>query len=195
MHVKSAFFLVGVMIFVQMVLFAQLMEKNDQKWNIALKDIDARITNHQNTIIEVEREIAIMEKNKRNVPSAIIEGVKDPEKKFLQFMDYLENSELANMEGTYKVSSKPTIKYRPVPLQKTDFTIQFQFINAKKMETVLGYLLDQQKEYPLKVNRLEIQRIPKKKPQVYLEVSLLLPAKIQDSPMQNDDTGRKSIGG
>ncbi len=194
MLVKSSFFLVGVLIFIQMILYAQLREKNDQTWSTALKNIEARITDHQNNIITDKQKIKKMERTKSNVPIAILEGVKDPEKKFLQFMDYLDNSELASMQGTYTIASKPTIKYRPVPLQKTDFAIRFEFINAKKLESVLGYLLNQQQEYPLKVNRLEIQRVPKSKPQVYLEVSLLLPAKIQDSQAKQD-TGSNEIGG
>ena len=194
MRFKIFIFLIGVLALSQMIMYAQILKKNDQQWNAALKDIDARITNHKNDIINTEQQVKKMEKNKSNVPTAIIEGVKDPETKFLQFMDYLENSELGSMEGSYHIAAKPTIKYKPVPLQKTDFEIQFQFFNAAKLESVLGYLLDQQQEYPLKVNRLEIKRVPKKKPEVYLDVSLLLPAKIQDSQLKQD-TGSKSIGG
>lgn len=194
MRVKSAFFLVGIMILIQMSLYMRLMEHNDQKWTAALKNIDARITNHHNDIITAKQEIKIMEKNKDNVPIAILEGVKDPEKKFLQFMDYLDNSEIRSLQGTYKVAANPTIELRPVPLQKTDFIIQFQFESVAKLESVLNYLLEDQQEYPLKVSRLEIQRVAKKKPQVYLEVSLLLPAVIKDSKMIQH-TGSKAIGG
>ena len=194
MRVKLFIFLVGVLALSQMIIYAQILKKNNQQWDAALKDIDIRITNHKNDIINAQQQVKVMERNKRNVPIAIIEGVKDPEKKFLQFMDYLDNSELGSMLGSYNIAAKPTIKYQPVPLQKTDFVIQFQFINPMKLESVLGYLLDQQQEYPLKVNRLGIKRVPKNKPQVYLDVSLLLPAKIQDSQLKQD-TGSKAIGG
>jgi len=194
MRVKLILFFVGVLVLSQMIIYAQILNKNDQQWNVALQDIDARITNHKNDIITARQQVKIMERNKRNVPVAIIEGVKDPEKKFLQFLDYMDNSELGSMQGSYSIAAKPTIKYQPVPLQKTDFTIQFQFIKPTKLESILGYLLDQQQEYPLKVNRLEIKRVPKNKPQVYLDVSLLLPAKIQDSQLKQD-TGSKEIGG
>ena len=194
MRVKLFIFLVGVLALSQMIIYAQILKKNNQQWDAALKDIDIRITNHKNDIINAQQQVKVMERNKRNVPIAIIEGVKDPEKKFLQFMDYLDNSGLGSMLGSYNIAAKPTIKYQPVPLQKTDFVIQFQFINPMKLESVLGYLLDQQQEYPLKVNRLEIKRVPKNKPQVYLDVSLLLPAKIQDSQLKQD-TGSKAIGG
>lgn len=194
MRLKILLFLVGVLALSQMIIYAQILKKNDQQWNTALKAIDVRITNHKNDIISAEQQVKIMEINKRNVPVAIIEGVEDPEKKFLQFMDYLDNSELGSMQGSYHIAAKPTIRYQPVPLQKTDFEIQFQFINPTKLESVLGYLLDQQQDYPLKVNRLEIKRIPKSKPEVYLDVSLLLPAKLKDSQLKQD-TGSKAIGG
>lgn len=194
MRLKLAIFLVGILVLSQIILYTNLMDQNDQKLDMAIKELDFRITNRTNDTISTEQQVKIMEQNKNTIPLAIIEGVKDPEKKFLEFMDYLDNSELGTMQGTYDVSAKPTIQAQPVPLQKTDFAIQFQFINAKKLESVLGYLLDQQQEYPLRVNHLSIKRIPKRKPEVYLDVSLLLPAKIQESNV-TQGTGSKASGG
>ena len=99
MRLKLFLFLVGVLALSQVILYAQVLKKNDQKWDAALKNIDARITNHKNDIIVAEQQVNVMEKNKSNVPQAILEGVKDPEKKFLEFMDYLDNSELGTHAG------------------------------------------------------------------------------------------------
>ena len=41
------------------------------------------------------------------------------------------------MQGSYDIAAKPTIKYEPVPLQKTDFEIQFQFINPQNWNLFL----------------------------------------------------------
>lgn len=193
MRVKLFLFLVGVLVLTQMLLYTQILIKNDLQLKTALKEIEVAITLHQDDIIRVGQSVKIMERNKRNVPVAILEGVQDPEKKFLDFMDYLDNSELGTMQGSYNIVKKPTIESKPVPLQKTDFTIQFQFLNPSKLESVLGYLLSQQQDYPLRVNMLEIKRVPNNKPQVYLDVSLLLPAKLQGL-QKNNSTGGKEIG-
>ena len=178
MRVKLFIFLLGVLLLTQMILFLQLYKENERKWEAALKDLDARITAHQSEIIETERRVKAMENALGNVPDAIRKGVEDPEKNFLKFMDYLDNSELSLMHGSYDISSEPTIIYKPVPLQKTDFFIQFEFENPRRLESVLGYLLNQQQDYPLNVNRLEITRRAGHKPLVELEISLLLPPKI-----------------
>ena len=141
-----------------------------------------------------------MEKGKKSIPETILKGVEDPEGKFLMFMDYLDKSELGNMSGSYDISAEPLIKNTPVPLQQTDFHLQFQFEDVTKLEMVLSYLLDQKGEktgypdYPLKVNRLKIERVPGSKPKVDLDVSLLLPAQIEDSDT-NQHIGSGSIGG
>lgn len=194
MKVKIFIFFIGLLVLSQMLLYARILDQNEQKWKAALKEIDIRITNHKNDIVSTQQAVKTMELNKNTIPTAILEGVEDPERKFLQFMDYLDNSELGSMEGSYDISAKPIIKSKPVPLQQTDFAIQFQFINAAKLESVLGYLLDQQRDYPLKVSRLEIRRVPGQKPKVDLDVSLLLPAKILGSQM-TQDTGGKTIDG
>lgn len=194
MKLKIFIFFIGALAFTQMLLYARMLDHNDQEWKAALKEIDGRITNHKNDIVDTQLSVQVMEKNMKTVPTAIIEGVADPEKKFLEFMDYLENSELKYMEGSYDISAEPFIKKEPVPLQQTDFAIQFEFKNAQKLESVLGYLLDEQRDFPLKVNRLEIRRVPGNKPKVNLDVSLMLPAKILDSQV-NQNTGSKSIGG
>ncbi len=194
MKLKIFLFFIGALVLTQMLLYARMLDHNDQKWKAALREIDGHITNHRNDIVATQLSVQAMEKNMKTIPTAIIEGVADPEKKFLEFMDYLDNSELGYMEGSYDISAKPIIKSKPVPLQQTDFAIHFEFINAQKLESVLGYFLDQQRDYPLKVNRLEIIRVPGNKPKVNLDVSLLLPAKILDSQV-NQNTGSKSIGG
>ena len=194
MKVKIFLFIIGVLALTQMLLYSRLLDDNEEKWNAALKDVDSQITNHKNDTISTQLVVRSMGKNIKTIPTAILEGVADPEKKFLQFMDYLDNSELGSMKGSYKISAKPIIKYKPVPLQQTDFAIQFQFVNAQKLESVLGYFLDQQRDYPLKVNRLEIMRVPGNIPKVNLDVSLLLPAKILGSEV-NPNKGSKSIDG
>ncbi len=194
MLTKLLLFFIGVLALIQLLLYNQILQKNDRQWSVALKEVDAAITAHQNDIIKAQQAVTVMEKNMSNVPATILEGVKDPEKKFLDFMDYLENSDIEKLHGSYKIANKPTIKYKPVPLQKTDFVIEFQFSTPEKLESVLGYLLNQQQEYPLHVNKLEIKRIPKKKPEVFLDVSLLLPAKLQRL-QKNNVTGSKAIGG
>ena len=194
MKVKIFLFIIGVLALTQMLLYSRMVDDNEAKWKAALKDVDAQITNHKNDILSTQLLVRSMEKKMKTIPTAISEGVADPEKKFLQFMDYLDNSELGSMKGSYEISAKPIIKYKPVPLQQTDFAIQFQFVNAQKLESVLGYFLDQQRDYPLKVNRLEIMRVPGNIPKVNLDVSLLLPAKILGSEV-NPNKGSKSIGG
>lgn len=194
MKYRIFLFFIGVLVLSQMLMYARMLDNNEQKWKAALREIDGHITNHRNEIVAAQLAVQTMEKNMKTIPNAILEGVADPEKKFLQFMDYLDNSELGSMEGSYDIAAKPIIKAKPVPLQQTDFAIQFQFINAQKLESVLGYFLDQQRDYPLKVNRLEIRRVPGNKPKVNLDVSLLLPAKIL-SPEVNQGSGSKSIGG
>ncbi len=194
MKLKIFLFFIGLLILTQMVLYASLLDKNDQKWKAAVGEIDLYITNHKNDIITTQLTVHAMEREKETVPTTILEGVADPEKKFLEFMDYLDNSQLGPMEGSYDISAKPIIKSKPVPLQQTDFAIRFEFSDAQKLESVFAYLLEQQRDYPLKVNRLEILRVPGNKPKVNLDVSLLLPAKILGSEFKNN-TGSASSGG
>jgi hypothetical protein len=194
MKTKILLFFLGVLILAQMQIYMQIREKNEKTWTKALNELTYRITNQKNEIISTEQAVLRMEKDKESIPQTILDGVKDPEGKFLEFMDYLDRSELSSLDGSYEISADPVIKSQPVPLQQTDFHIQFQFANAKKLESILGYLLEKQRDYPLKVNRLNITRVPGKKPKADLEVSLLLPAKILNSET-NKDSGGESIGG
>lgn len=192
MKLKIFIIFISVLTLSQIYLYKEMLESNEQKWKIAIKELDGQISIRNNDIVATELSIQVMKKNMETIPDTIIKGVEDPEKKYLDFLDYIDKSELESMQGSYAISAKPIIKYKPVPLQQTDFAIQFQFMNAQKLESVFGYLLDQQRDYPLKVNRLEIVRVPGNKPKVNLDVSLLLPAKIIGSPV-SQDVGRKSI--
>lgn len=113
-----------------------------------------------------------------SIPKTILEGFEDPERKFVDFMEYINNSDLKKMSGSIAISQMQTFKGRPVPLQETQFEFEFDIQSTRQLEKFLGYLLVDQKIYPLDVQRLEIKRIPEHYPHVFLKAALLLPAKI-----------------
>ncbi|MBW2369697.1 MAG: hypothetical protein JRH15_17640 [Deltaproteobacteria bacterium] len=123
------------------------------------------------------REKVKMEKILASIPTTILEGFADPERQFVDFMDYIENSDLKKMKGSVAISQMQTFKDNPVPLQETQFEFNFNIQSTRRLEQFLEYLLIKGK-YPLNVQRLEIKRNPEKLPHVFLKVALLLPAKI-----------------
>lgn len=179
MRAKIIVLLLGVLVFIQIILYTQIRKSNIDVWNQAIKQIDLRINTRENEIVEAEKEVKRLKKIKDKVPRAILEGVEDPEKKFVDFMDYLNKSNLKDMDGTFSIAAKPTIKYEPVPLQETEFEITFRFSSPKEIETFFDYLMGRQQDYPLMVRKLEIKRIPGQLPQVIMRIALMLPAKIK----------------
>ncbi len=179
MRAKIIILLLGILVFIQIVLYTQIRKSNIDVWNQAIKQLDLRINTRENEIVEARKEVKRLQKIKDNVPKAVLEGVEDPEKKFVDFMDFLNRSNLKDMKGTFSIAAKPTIKYEPVPLQETEFELKFQFVSPKEIEKFFDYLMGRQQDYPLIVRLLQIQRVPGQPPQVTMRLALLLPAKIK----------------
>ena len=112
-----------------------------------------------------------------SIPETILEGFEDPDRQFVDFMDYVNASNLKKMKGNISISQMQTYKDNPVPLQESRFEINFTMEKTQELEEFLDYLLVRGK-YPLNVLKFEINRIPKQYPVVNLQVALLLPARI-----------------
>jgi len=194
MRAKLLTLLLGVLVLTQIILYTQIKKSNIEIWNRAQKNLEDRIKEQNDRIVQAKTEVSRLQKIKDNVPKAILEGVEDPESKFVGFMDYISRSILYEMNGSFSITEKQTIKYKPVPLQETEFEFQFSFTSPEKLEAFFDYLLNQQKEYPLKVRLLDIKRVPAGPPQVYLRVSLLLPAKIKSNGGKSATPEGRPIG-
>lgn len=150
--------------------------------------IDRMLRENESEKLTLQQEKKDMESILGSIPKTILEGFEDPELQFVDFMDYINASNLKKMNGSIAISQMQTFKERPVPLQETQFEFEFDIKSTKQLERFLDYLLIKGK-YPLSVERLEIKRIPEHYPHVFLKVALMLPAKI-DLP-QFDKAGKE----
>ncbi len=139
--------------------------------------IENELRNNENERLMLTQEKKDMEAALGSIPKTILEGFEDPERQFVEFMDYINASELKKMKGALAISQMQTFKESPVPLQETQFEIDFYIKSTRQLERFLEYLLIKGK-YPLDVQRLEIKRMPEHYPHVFLKLALLLPAKI-----------------
>jgi len=105
-------------------------------------------------------------------------GFEDPETGFVQFLDYLQAPMLAEVEGEISLQDTQKFKEVPVPLHESNFGFKFNFIRTYEAERFLNYLLLQEK-FPLQVRSLKLRRGSEGKAEGTLNVSLLIPAKLQ----------------
>jgi len=150
----------------------------------AITRIEEQSTMIDQKLDHKKREKLTLEQNKKKmetelgfIPETILNGFEDPELQFVDFMDYINSSNLSKLSGSFAISQMQTFKERPVPLQETKFEFEFDIKSMEQLEQFLDYLFIKGK-YPLNVERIEIKRIPKQYPHVFIAVALLLPAKI-----------------
>ena len=153
--------------------------------------VDKKSTMIDQKLDQKKREKLILEQKKKNmetelglIPETILNGFEDPERQFVDFMDYINSSNLSKLNGSVAISQMQTFKERPVPLQETKFEFELDIKSMEQLEQFLDYLFIKGK-YPLNVERIEVKRIPKKYPHVSIAVALLLPAKI-DLPQKKE---------
>ncbi len=172
------FFLVLALLTLYVVIHLIIIRTgNIDKVDKQIVRIDKKLLENRAEKTELMKKKKEMEATLASIPATIIEGFEDPERQFVDFMDYIDSSQLKNMEGSIVISQMQTFKEHPVPLQESQFEITFNIKSARQLEEFLDYLLIKSK-YPLNVQRFEISRIPQQYPRVFLKVALLLPATI-----------------
>jgi hypothetical protein len=168
---------VGILVLYVILHLIVIRKGNTEKVEKQSVVIDRMLRENEAEKLTLKQDKKDMESILGSIPKAILEGFEDPERQFVDFMDYISDSILKKMDGSIAISQMQTFKEQPVPLQETQFEFEFDIKTTKQLEQFLDYLLIKGK-YPLDVQRLEIKRIPEHYPHVFLKVALLLPAKI-----------------
>lgn len=178
MIAKVVILVVGVLVLVQIMVITDLNRQNTDNLEARVQELDRQIklAESESQAYQVRREKLLQ--SLKAVPEAILTGLVDPEQKFVDFMDYVRNSSIRELGGKVTISGVREFETDPVPLQKTRLIFEFSFAEAADLEKLFKYLLDQQ-DFPLIVNDLEIKRTPEKKPQVKLDLSMLIPDVIE----------------
>jgi hypothetical protein len=168
----------ALLVLAEIIYCAALQQQNSDNLNKMIDTLDRKLQEARADRDAYIGDRAQILKELRSVPQAVLSGFEDPEKKFVDFMDYLRNSSIKELGGKVTVSGNREFDTNPVPLQKTRLRFDFTFTNAADLGTLFDYLLNQ-KEFPLNVNSLDIKRRPGQKPNVILDLSLLIPNKIE----------------
>ena len=104
-------------------------------------------------------------------------GFKDPETGFVRFLDFVDISFLDKVNAKFFLKNAQKFQKTPVPLQMSSFEVQFDFLHTHEIEKFFQKLLLQHK-YPLKVNSVEIHRMPNERTNSNVSMDLLLPVSL-----------------
>lgn len=190
MKSKIILIAIGLLVLSQIVYFIHIRQSNIVKLDNEILTLGNGIQQLKTQKVNLIQQRKRLQTMLKLIPQAVLQGFEDPEKKFVEFMDYIKASDLKKMGGSVTVTQRQVFKERPVPLQESEFEFEFDFVNVDRLERFLGYLLNQ-KRFPLQVKQLKIERIPKSKPKVYIKLALLIPAKI-DLPSFSKKVAEKS---
>ena len=184
---KPVVFIVGVLIFSQIMFYnytensnIELVNQKITQLNVNIEQLEAEKSNLLNKFRELKEII-------ETIPPSLLMGFEDPETGFVEFLDYLQTPLLKEVGGEISLRDTQKFKDYPVPLHESNFSFRFNFINTYEAENFLNYLL-LQKQYPLQVKSLRISRGKEHEAEGTLNVSLLIPAKLQlpSSPQKKE---------
>ena len=177
MRLKAGVIVVGVLIIVQLLMFAYFLSQDKEVIDLALKDVDSRgqqlaaeKADLQNRIKELKSMIAA-------IPPSLLAGFEDPEAGFVEFLDFLQSDTLKAVKGTVTVKSRDFTQ-TPIPLHQTAFSFKYQFTTTYEAEKFINYLLFQER-YPLQVTGFNAKKSETGVVGGDLSVSLLIPARLQ----------------
>ncbi|RZB36048.1 MAG: hypothetical protein SRB2_02553 [Desulfobacteraceae bacterium Eth-SRB2] len=183
---KIFFMVLGVLGLYVVIHIIIIRKGNIANVNTQISMIEHRLQENKSLKRKLMQEKEDIETTLVSVPENILEGFEDPEREFVDFMDYINDSNLKKMQSSIAIPQMQTYKERPVPLQESRFEFNFKIKSTQELEEFLDYLMIKGK-YPLSVQQLEITRIPQQYPHVFLEVALLLPAKIDLPKLTKSD--------
>ena len=178
MRSKPVILLFCLLFLALILFFAYDEKKNITLVNQAIAGLDFEISQLEMEKERLNTRLSEFQNILETIPPTLLMGFEDPETGFVEFLDFLQNPNLHEVEGRITLRDHQKFQEVPVPLHQTDFAFRFNFLNTAEAEKSFNFLL-LQKKYPLQVNSLKISRGSEGTVDGALDVSLLLPAKLQ----------------
>jgi len=178
MRSKLVISVIGVLIFAQILFYNYTQKKNIELVNQEIARLNGDIRLMEAEKVELLKRFKELKEIIESIPPSLLMGFEDPETGFVEFLDYLHTPILQKVEGEISLRDTQKFKETPVPLHESNFSFRFKFTNTYEAEKFFNYLL-LQKKYPLQVKSLKIRRSGEGKAEGTLNVSLLIPAKLQ----------------
>jgi hypothetical protein len=189
MRFKPIIIIIGVLIFVQIMFFNYTLKENIALISQEIAQLDTNIRQMDGEKTRLVKRFDYLKGIIETIPHALLMGFEDPETGFVEFLDYLQTPILDEVEGEISLRETQKFKEVPIPLHESNFGFKFSFIRTYEAEKFFNYLL-LQKKYPLQVRSLKIRRGSEGKAEGTLNVSLLIPAKLQLPTLSKESEGK-----
>jgi hypothetical protein len=189
MRYKPIIIIIGVLIFVQIIFFNYALKKNIALIGQEIAQLNGNIQQMGTEKARLVKKFEYLKEIIETIPPSLLMGFEDPEIGFVEFLDYLQTPILEEVEGEISLRDTQKFKEIPVPLHESNFGFKFNFIHTYEAEKFFNFLL-LQKQYPLQVRSLIIRRGSEGKAEGTLNVSLLIPAKLQLPTLSEESEGQ-----
>lgn len=178
MRFKPIVFIIGILIFAQILFLNYIEKKNIEMVNQEIATLNTDIGQLEVEKANLTSKIKELKGIIEAIPPSLLTGFEDPETGFVEFLDYLQNPILDEVEGEISLRDVQKFQETPIPLHASSFGFKFNFFNTSEAEKFFNYLL-LQKQYPLQIKSMKINRGKEGKAEGTLDVTLLIPAKLQ----------------
>lgn len=178
---KIVFIIVGVLVLVQLLLYAALRVRNIDASENERARLAQEVEELSVTQSELQEYLGQLQKEHEemvaSVPARILEGFEDHEVVLAGFLDYLKAPELERVEAAVSMQGDRKYIEEPVPRFEQDLSITFSVVQLGDAREMLSRILDQD-YYPLAVRSFELRNSGRQnKISGTMQISLLIPVR------------------
>lgn len=180
MNRRLIYLIICIVVLAQIISYALIQKKNTRLVYQEVSRLENDIRGLNAREAQLQRQISLVADILKNTPPTLLAGFEDPEKGFAEFLDYLNNPVVEELQVRIGLLEKQKYQTRPVALHQTRFSFEFNFRNTYEAERFFNFLLHQN-QYPVQVEDMKITRTggKSKSTEVKLDVVLYIPAKLQ----------------
>ena len=179
MQTKYILFFIAVLLGVHLFFYNLTENSAVKKLELRTRQFESQVDRLKIKKKKVDKKLASIVVVVNSLKPWLNTGFKDPEKGLVKFLDFLKPSLLSDVNANIKIIGDTRFYKTPVPLNKTNFQLQFEFLHPHEAELFLKELF-MQHDYPLKVRAADVERRAGEKTEVNLNIDLLLPSGLMD---------------
>lgn len=175
MKIKIILIIVAVVAMVQILTYAYIVRGTVDDIQVSNQSLSTEIRSTEAQKEQLRRDIDRLEAMVQAIPPEFMARFNDPEAGYMEFLNFINDPIMHQMDISTNVRRAPTFTTQPIPHHESQFSFSFSFIDTKEAERFFNFLLHQD-NFPLKLTTLTLRGSGSQEVNADVSISLHIPA-------------------
>ncbi|MFP4085059.1 MAG: hypothetical protein ACLFP9_09565 [Desulfonatronovibrio sp.] len=180
MKIKIVLIIAAILAIVLVVTYAFIVRDTTRTVEMENQSLATEIQSTESQRAQLRQEIQDLRQMVAAIPPDFLAEFEDPEAGFMEFLNYINNPIMDELDVNISMQEGPAYTSSPIPHYRSQFSFSFPYVDTREAERFMNFMMHQE-HFPLKLSTLNMSGSGADTVKTDVNVSLHIPARNVES--------------